>query len=51
MYRLWAAVLPVVNWDVPPTLLLGLVEAFLYGAFAAWAFGKLYRVLAGQLHQ
>jgi cation transport ATPase len=51
MYRLWAAVLPGVNWAVPPTLLLGLVEAFLYGALAAWTFGKLYRVLAGQLHQ
>jgi cation transport ATPase len=51
IYRLWERVLLGVSWAVPWTLLLGLVEAFLYGAIGAWAFARLYRALPGRARQ
>ena len=51
IYRLWERVLLGVSWAVPWTLVLGLVEAFLYGAIGAWAFAALYRALPGRARQ
>jgi len=51
IYRLWERVFLGVTWAVPWTLLLGLVEAFLYGAIGAWAFAVLYRALPGRARQ
>jgi cation transport ATPase len=45
IYHLWERILLGVSWAMPWTLLLGLVEAFLYGAIVAWAFAVLYRAL------
>ena len=51
IYRLWERVFLGVTWAVPWTLLLGLIEAFLYGAIGAWAFAVLYRALPGRARQ
>lgn len=45
MYRLWEQVLIGVAWARPETLLLGMVETFLYGALGAWLLATLYRGL------
>jgi cation transport ATPase len=45
MYRLWEQVLVGVAWERPETLLLGLVETFLYGALGVWLLAGIYRVL------
>lgn len=45
MYRLWEQLLIGVSWARPATLLLGIVEVFLYGAFAAWLLATIYRSL------
>jgi cation transport ATPase len=45
MYRLWEQVLIGVSWARPETLLLGLVQTFLYGAFVAWLLVSIYRAL------
>ena len=37
-YRFWEMLLIGVRWSAPWTLLLGLVEVFLFGALAGWAF-------------
>jgi cation transport ATPase len=47
IYRLWEQVLIGVTWAAPSTLLLGLVEVFLYGAIGVWAFAALYQRLGG----
>jgi cation transport ATPase len=49
IYRLWEQVLIGVTWSAPWTLLLGLVEVFLYGAIGAWAFAALYQRLRGRV--
>jgi cation transport ATPase len=51
IFRLWERVLLGVTWAVPWTLLLGLVETFLYGVIGAWAFARLYRTLPGRARQ
>jgi cation transport ATPase len=51
LYRLWERLLLGVTWAAPWTLLLGLVEAFLYGAIGAWAFARLYRALPVRARQ
>ena len=51
IYRPWERVFLGVAWAVPWTLLLGLVEAFLYGAIGAWAFAVLSRALPGRARQ
>ena len=40
-YRFWEVLLFGVRWTVPWTLLLGLIEVFLAGALAGWAFIRL----------
>lgn len=45
MYVLWEMILPGVVWASGWTLLLGLVEAFLYGALGAWLLGAIYQAL------
>lgn len=45
MYRLWEQVLIGVTWERPETLLLGLVETFLYGALGIWLLAGVYSVL------
>lgn len=42
-YRLWERLLIGVHWRVPWTLLLGLIEVFLFGALAGWAFTLVSR--------
>ena len=42
-YRFWEALLIGVRWAIPWTLLLGLLEVFLAGALAGWAFTRLRR--------
>lgn len=41
-HRFWEALLIGVRWSAPWTLLLGLVEVFLYGALAGWAFARIH---------
>ncbi len=45
MYRFWEQVLIGVSWERPETLLLGLVETFLYGALGIWLLAGIYSVL------
>ena len=42
-YRFWETLLIGVRWSAPWTLLLGLVEVFLSGALAGWAFTLVRR--------
>ena len=42
-YRVWETLLIGVRWDVPWTLPLGLIEVFLAGALAGWAFTLVRR--------
>ena len=42
-YRFWETLLIGVRWTAPWTLLLGLVEVFLSGALAGWAFTLVRR--------
>jgi Cu+-exporting ATPase len=50
-YHLWEQVLIGVAWVAPWTLVLGLVETFLYGMIGAWVFTRLYRALPGRVRQ
>ena len=43
-YRFWEMLLIGVRWSAPWTLLLGLVEVFLFGVLAGWAFTLVRRV-------
>jgi hypothetical protein len=43
------AVLPGFAWLTPASLLLGVVETFLYGAFAGLVFAWLYNVVSRRL--
>ena len=47
MHRLWELLLIGVSWAAPWTLLLGLIEVFLYGAVGVWTFAAIYRALPG----
>jgi cation transport ATPase len=52
MYRFWELILIGFQRATSWTLLLGLVEAFLYGALGGWAFAALYNMLpAGTARQ
>lgn len=51
MYRVWELLLIGVRWATPWTLLLGLVEAFVYGLFGGWAVAALYNALPGRRGQ
>ncbi len=41
-------VLPGFRWLTPGGFVIGLVEAFLYGAYAGLVFGPLYNAFAGR---
>lgn len=49
MYRFWELLLIGFDWTKSWTLPLGLVEAFLYGAFGGWSFAALYNALPGRV--
>ena len=44
-YRFWETLLIGVRWNAPWTLLLGLLEVFLLGALAGWAFTLVRRAV------
>lgn len=44
MYGSWAALLPGFVWLTPISFVIGLVESFLYGWYAALVFGAFYNV-------
>ena len=48
MYQAWAALLPGFVWLTLEGFLIGLVESFLYGWYAALIFGGLYNALASK---
>ncbi len=49
MSRALEVVLPGFRWLTPGGFVLGLVEAFLYGAYAGLVFGPLYNAFARRL--
>jgi cation transport ATPase len=51
MYRLWELLLIGVSWAAPWTLILGLIEVFVYGAVGVWAFAAIYRALPVRARQ
>ena len=42
IHHLWNRILISFDWPSPWTIVLGLVEAFLYGALGVWAFTNVY---------
>lgn len=46
MYQTWSGLLPGFVWLTPGGFLVGLVESFLYGWYAALIFGGLYNFFA-----
>ena len=51
VYRLWERVLVGVTWATPWTLVLGLVESFLYGAVGAWILAGLFQAGKNHIHR
>lgn len=51
LYRLWERVLVGVAWATPWTLVLGVVESFLYGAAGAWIFAGLFQAGLSRIHR
>lgn len=49
MYRLWELLLIGFDWTNRWTAPLGLVEAFVFGAFGAWTFAAVYNRLPPRL--
>lgn len=47
MAKLWEAVLPGFTWLTPWTIVLGLVELFLYGIYTAIVFVPLFNYFEG----
>ena len=47
----WEVILVGFDWTQPATLLLGLVEAFLYGFLGVWSFAAIYNTLASHRMQ
>ncbi len=47
MYETWQRLLPGFTWLTWPSFLLGLIESFAYGWYAALVFGPLYNLFAG----
>lgn len=45
MRVLWEIIFVNFDWTNPWTLLLGLIQAFMYGAFGAWSFTVIYQAL------
>lgn len=48
MYEAWIGLMPGMTWLSWPSFLIGLVEAFLYGWYAALIFGGLYNAVANR---
>jgi hypothetical protein len=48
MYETWIRLLPGVTWLSWPSFLLGLVESFGYGWFAALIFAPIYNLFAAR---
>jgi hypothetical protein len=48
MYEAWIALMPGMTWLNLPSFLIGLVEAFLYGWYAALLFGGLYNAIVAR---
>jgi cation transport ATPase len=51
VFRLWERVLVGVTWAAPWTLLLGVAECFLYGAFGAWVVAGLFQAGPSHAHR
>ncbi len=49
MYQTWLPLLPGVTWLTWPSFLLGLVESFAYGWYAALVFAPLYNFFVARL--
>ena len=48
MYETWAGLLPGFVWLTPVSFIIGLVESFLYGWYAALIFGGLFNAIANR---
>ncbi len=48
MYETWAGLLPGFVWLTPLGFIIGLVESFLYGWYAALIFGGLFNTIASR---
>ena len=48
MYQTWSGLLPGFVWLTPFGFIVGLVESFLYGWYAALIFGELYNASANR---
>ena len=48
MYEIWSGLLPGFVWLTPVGFIIGLVESFLYGWYAALIFGGLYNAIAAR---
>jgi 2TM family of unknown function (DUF5676) len=48
MYQTWSGLLPGFVWLTPLGFIIGLVESFLYGWYAALIFGGLYNAIANR---
>ena len=48
MYETWSGLLPGFVWLTPVGFIIGLVESFLYGWYAALIFGALYNAIAAR---
>jgi len=48
MYETWSGLLPGFVWLTPVGFIIGLVESFLYGWYAALIFGGLYNAIAAR---
>ena len=48
MYEVWSGLLPGFVWLTPTGFVIGLVESFLYGWYAALIFGGLYNAIAAK---
>ncbi|WP_238367915.1 DUF5676 family membrane protein [Mesobacterium pallidum] len=49
MYQTWSGLLPGFVWLTPLGFVVGLVESFLYGWYAALIFGGLYNAIANRV--
>lgn len=48
MYEVWSGLLPGFIWLTPVGFIIGLVESFLYGWYAALIFGGLFNAISGR---
>ena len=48
MYQTWSGLLPGFVWLTPLGFIVGLVESFLYGWYAALIFGGLFNAIANR---